>query len=156
MLLPFFIYALLHNQVDIAILLIAAIALSDALDGISARIMDQQTKIGELMDSTTDWLVILSTIITLFIIKKYLPIKVVIALLVPLVIILIAKSIYIKKKKNATPTIIGKITVSFAYITIIVILIDFAYKEIFLIIAIVLTYITMLTHLIKYINIYIK
>ena len=74
LLIPFFILSLVYNKTEIAILLFGAIAMGDALDGLSARIMKQKTKIGALLDSTTDWLAILSTLITFLFIKiRYVP-----------------------------------------------------------------------------------
>lgn len=156
LLLPFFILSLVHNKIEFAVLLFGAIALSDALDGLSARIMKQKTKIGALLDSTTDWLVILSALITFLILKKYIPLNIIIILLVPIIVSLIAKSIYIKKKKRTSPTIIGKITFAFAYITVIVLLINFAYKNIFLIAIVILAYATMITHIVKDVKLFIR
>lgn len=156
LLVPFFILALVYNKTEIAVLLFGAIAISDALDGLSARIMKQKTKIGALLDSTTDWLVILSALITFLIIKKYLSLNIIIILLIPIIISSIAKSIYIKKKKKTSPTIIGKITIAFAYITTIALLINFAYKNIFLIAIILLAYATMSNYIIKDVKLFIR
>ncbi len=156
LLVPFFILALVYNKTEIAVLLFGAIAISDALDGLSARITKQKTTIGALLDSTTDWLVILSTLITFLIIEKYLSLKIIIILLIPIIISSIAKSIYIKKKKKTSPTIIGKITIAFAYITTIALLINFAYKNIFLIAIILLAYATMSNYIIKDVKLFIR
>lgn len=156
LLLPFFIITMVYNKIEIAILLFGSIAIGDALDGLSARVMKQKTKIGALLDSTIDWLVILSTLITFLIIKKYIPLNLIIILLIPIIISLIAKSIYIKKKRNTSPTIIGKITYGFAYITIVVLLINFVYKDIFVVVMIVLAYATMITYIIKDVKLFIQ
>jgi len=153
---PFFVLSLVYNKIEIAVLLFAAIALSDALDGLSARITKQKTKIGALFDSTTDWLVIISSLITFLIIKKYIPLNIIILLLIPLIASLIAKSIYIKKTKKTNPTVIGKITYAFAYITIIALLINFAYKNLFLIAMIILAYATMLNYIIRDVKLFIR
>jgi len=155
-LIPFFVLSLVYNKTEIAILLFGAIAISDALDGLSARITKQKTRMGALLDSTADWLVILSTLITFLIIKKYIPLNLIIVLLIPIIISLIAKSIYIKKRKNTSPTVIGKITYGFAYITIVVLLINFAYKNIFVIVMIILAYATMLNYIIKDVKLFIR
>ncbi|MBW2989311.1 CDP-alcohol phosphatidyltransferase family protein [Candidatus Woesearchaeota archaeon] len=155
-LVPFFISALVRNRVELAVLLFGAIALSDALDGLSARITKQKTRIGALLDSTTDWLVILSTLITFLVIRKYIPFKLIIILLIPMAVSYVAKSIYIKKKKKTAPTVIGKISVAFAYVTTIVILIDFAYQQLFLIIMTLLAYSTMINYMIKDAKLFIR
>lgn len=156
LLLPFFIITLVYNKKEIAVLLFAAIAMSDALDGLSARITKQKTKIGALLDSTTDWLVILSTLITFLFIKGYLSIKLIIILFVPTIVGLVGKGIYIKKGKEISPTIIGKITIAFAYITTISFLINFAYKDIFVIIMIILAYATVINYIIKDVKLFIE
>lgn len=156
LLMPFFILALVYNKVEIAILLFAAIALGDALDGLSARITKQKTKIGALLDSTTDWLVILSTLITFIFIKRYLSTKMIIILLIPVVVNLITKGVYVRKEKKTSPTIIGKITIAFAYITNITLLINFVYKEIFLIILVILAYATVINYIVKDVKLFIE
>ena len=130
--------------------------IGDALDGLSARIMKQKTRIGALLDSTTDWLVILSTLITFLIIKKYISLNLIIVLLISMGVTCIAKSVYVKKKKKTSPTIIGKITIAFAYITVIALLINFAYKNLFLITITILAYATMLTYVIKDVKLFIR
>lgn len=155
LLIPFFIIYLVRGKTEVAVLLFAAIALSDALDGLSARMMKQKTRIGALLDSTTDWLVILSALITFLIIKKYISLNLIIILLIPMVVSYVAKSIYVKKMKKTSPTIIGKITTAFAYITTIALLINFAYKNIFLIGVVVLAYSTMVVYIVKDVKIFI-
>ncbi len=148
-LLPFFLFALCYNKTTLAILLFTAIALSDMLDGLSAKITKQETKIGSLLDSTTDLLILFSTLITLLFIKKYISIYMIIILIIPIIIISIAKLVYIKKRGDVSPTIIGKITVAFAYLTSIALLINFEYKTIFLIATTIFVYATMIAYIIK-------
>jgi cardiolipin synthase len=155
LLIPFFIFALVNSKLEVAIMLFATIAMGDALDGISARIMKQKTKMGALFDSVTDWLVILSALITFLIIKKYLSLNLIIVLLIPIIITLLAKSIYVKKKKKTSPTIVGKITIAFAYITTIVLLIGFTYKNVFLTVMVLFAYATMFTYIIKDVKLFI-
>ncbi len=156
LLLPFFILALVHNKIGIAILLFAVIAISDALDGFSARIMKQKTNFGAFFDTTADCVVILSILITFLIIKKYISLNLIIFLIIPTVISYVAKNIYAKKKNETSPIIIGKITVALAYITVIVLLMDLAYKNIFLTVILLLAYTTMITYIAKIVKLYIK
>ncbi len=155
LLIPFFIFALLNNKIEIAILLFGAIALGDALDGLSARVTKQKTRIGALFDTTTDWLVILSALVVFLLMKRYLSINMIVIFLIPTIIGSIAKSIYLKKKKKTSPTIVGKITIAFAYVTIIVLLINFAYRNLFLTVMIFLAYATMLNYIIKDVKLFI-
>ncbi len=156
LLIPFFISCLVRGKTEIAVLLFAAIALSDALDGLSARMMKQKTRIGALFDSITDWLVIIGALVTFLFIKRYLSANIIAILMMPIIVILIAKGIYVKKKKKTSPTIIGKITTAFAYITTVALLINFAYKDIFLIGIIVLAYATMVVYIVKDVKLFIE
>ncbi len=156
LLLPFFIITLVYNKVDIAILIFAAIALSDALDGLSARITKQKTRFGALFDTMLDWVVIISSLITFLLIKKYLSTGVIIALFIPMFGGLLLKGVYLKKLKKTTPTIIGKVTFAFAYVTVVVLLLNFAYKDIFIIITTALAYATMINYLIKDVKLFIR
>lgn len=156
LLLPFFIITLIYDKIAIAVLLFGAMAISDALDGLSARIIKQKTNIGALLDGTTDSLVIISTLITVLLIGKYVSAKIIFILLIPAVIFIITRIIYFKKTKSMQHPIMGKITGAFAYITIIAFLINFTYKDIFLIIIIILAYITMLANIIEDVKLFIE
>ena len=153
---PFFILALVRNQIEIAVMLFGAIALSDAFDGLSARIMKQKTKIGAFFDSTTDFMAIGATLITFFIMKKYIQPNLIIALAIPAIIGGIAKLVYTKKKKSTSPTVIGKVTYAFAYLTVVALLINFKYKNIFLITLTILTYAMVANYIVKDVKLYIK
>ncbi len=153
-LIPFFVISIIYNRVEFSILLFTGIALSDTLDGLSARIIKQKTKKGAIFDSLVDWLVLFS-VLTLAVFKKeYISTKIAIALMVPAVIIFITKVIYIKKQKTKTPSIIGKVMVAFAYVTVIAILIEFKYKNIFLITTTILVYATTINYVRKDIGIF--
>lgn len=154
-LLPFFIFALFYNKTEIAILLFIAIAITDALDGFSARITKQKTNFGASFDTTADCLVILLTLITFFIINKYISQNLIIFLIIPTVISYIAKRIYVKKKNETAPITVGKITVFLAYITIILLLMNLAYKDIFLITTTILAYVTMITYIVMDVKLFI-
>ena len=156
LLLPFFIFALVHNETKIAILLFAVIAISDALDGLFARITKQKTNFRAFFDTTADCVVILSILITFLVIKKYISLNLIIFLIIPTVISYVAKNIYSKKKNETSPIIIGKITVALAYITVIVLLMDLAYKNIFIAVIVLLAYTTMITYIAKIVKLYIK
>lgn len=156
LLIPFYILFLVHNKPEIAVLLFAAITISDVLDGLSARITKQKTRIGALFDSITDWVLLLSTLVALIFIRKYVTLNIIVVLIIPTIMGLILKVIYIRKKKNFSPTIIGKITFGFAYITVVAFLINFTYKGIFLITITILAYITMTTWIVRDVKIFIR
>ena len=156
LLVPFFIIMLAFNKVEIAVLLFTAIAMSDALDGISARMMKQKTKMGALLDSITDMVVLLSTLITFIFIKGYIQISKIIILLIPVGIGFIVKGVYVKKKNETSPTIIGKVAVALAYVTTIAFLIDFRYKNLFLIAVVLIAYATVATYIVKDVKLFIR
>ena len=94
---PFFILSLVYNKDAWAVLIFAAMSLSDALDGISARLTNQKTKIGALLDTTADNLVVFSTLLTFTIIRGMIPFYITIALFVAFILCALAKIIYVKK-----------------------------------------------------------
>jgi CDP-diacylglycerol---glycerol-3-phosphate 3-phosphatidyltransferase len=53
-----FVHYLLSDKLEISLLLFAVITISDKLDGISARMMNQKTEIGSWFDSFTDYTLI--------------------------------------------------------------------------------------------------
>ncbi len=147
-LIPVFIIYVINNKINIAILAFAIIAAGDKLDGISARLTKQTTEFGSILDSFTDWTFIFTATIT-FILLKYISLSIGILLIVPVVLVAIAKLYYIKRYKDAGSTAIGKITVGIGNITILTLLIDFAYKNFFLIIVIILVWLTAANFTIK-------
>src|SRR3989338_7635820 len=50
-----FVYYFFNSRIHISLLIFAIITLSDKLDGISARLMNQKTELGSGLDSFTDW-----------------------------------------------------------------------------------------------------
>ena len=73
MIIPF-VYYFLNSRINVSLFIFAAIALSDKLDGISARLMNQRTELGSGFDSFTDWTLIISTFV-LFIIRDKQPVS---------------------------------------------------------------------------------
>ncbi|HZX45612.1 MAG TPA: CDP-alcohol phosphatidyltransferase family protein [Candidatus Nanoarchaeia archaeon] len=146
---PFFILSLVYNKDAWAVLIFAAMSLSDALDGISARLTNQKTKIGALLDTTADNLVVFSTLLTFTIIRGMIPFYITIALFVAFILCALAKIIYVKKGNSTNPTIMGKLAIAFAYLTGIAYLIDFQYKLVFSLILVFFAYATVATYLAK-------
>ena len=65
-----FVYYFLNSKIHISLLIFALIALSDKLDGISAKLMNQKTELGSGLDSFTDWTLIIATFM-LLVTKNY-------------------------------------------------------------------------------------
>ncbi|MEK6946713.1 MAG: CDP-diacylglycerol--glycerol-3-phosphate 3-phosphatidyltransferase [Nanoarchaeota archaeon] len=149
-----FIYYVLKSKIYVAIILFAIITLSDKLDGISARLMNQKTEIGSAFDSFTDWTLIICTFV-LFVIKNKIELFWVILLVVPSIISGLIKMIYAKKLKVVPVTLMARLSVVLVYVTIIAILVNIEYKISFiygvslLTAAVVMVYLTMFGYIIK-------
>lgn len=143
-----FVYYLLNSKIYLAIIIFGIFTLSDKLDGISARIMNQKTEIGSFFDAFTDWTFMVTTLI-LFIFLGYFSYKIMVLFLIPLVLGAMIKIYYFKKRRKILTSSISKMAVGFAYISTLVFLIDFIYKYIFIIIALVLSYAALITFAFK-------
>ena len=60
-----FVYYFLKHRIQTSLLIFGIITLSDKLDGISARLMNQKTELGSGFDSFTDWTLIIITFLLL-------------------------------------------------------------------------------------------
>ena len=147
LIIPFVSY-IFNDKVHIALLIFAIITLSDKLDGISARLMNQKTELGSGLDSFTDWTLIITTFM-LFMIKGYITAFWVILLVIPVMISGLMKMIYARKVKTVPVTFVARLDVGLTYVTIISILIGFVYSNYLLISTIVLAYFSMTIYLIK-------
>lgn len=148
LLIPLFIIYILNYNINVAILIFALIALGDKLDGISARVTKQITEFGSAFDSFTDWTFVIATTLT-FVYTRYISIISGILLVIPLFIIAIIKLYYLRKYNKTITPIISKITVGIGYITIATILLNFVYKNVFLIVTIVMVYVTLAAFAVK-------
>ena len=147
-LIPFFIYYLVNSKRDLTLLMLGIITLSDKLDGVSARMMKQMTPLGSFLDSSTDWVFAFSSLIA-FMYKGSLTLEYGILLIVPSVFIAIVKIYYFKKHKNLVTSVISKIGVGIGYVTILALVINFVYKDIFVLISVVFVYAALANFLIK-------
>jgi len=161
-LIPGFIVAIVYKKLEIAFIIFLIAAITDALDGYIARVRNEKTKLGSILDPIADKLLITSAFITYSFLAEiplnlkmpiYIPIIVVsrdiIILLGTMIIYLLFDNIDIK------PTIIGKITTFFQMCTIIVILLRFPYSKWIWNITAILTVISGLNYVkigTKYIN----
>ncbi len=62
---PFFTLAVLSARFDIALALFVAAAITDILDGLTARMLQQQTRLGRFLDPTADKLLLVSAFVLL-------------------------------------------------------------------------------------------
>lgn len=143
-----FIYYFLSSKINISLLIFAVITLSDKLDGISARVMKQMTAFGSIFDSFTDWIFLTATFIV-FVYNKDVSLLTGILLLILSILAAIIKLYYLKKYKKIVTSMMSKITVGFSYITILAILINFIYKDLFVIISMIMMLSTVIDFFIK-------
>jgi len=126
MIIPF-VYYFLNFKIRISLLIFVIITLSDKLDGLSARLMNQKTELGSGLDSFTDWTLIIVTFLLLVYIN-YVNILWVALLIISSLISGLLKITYARKLKIVPVTIIARLSVGLTYITIISILIKLVFK----------------------------
>lgn len=149
-----FVYYFLNSNIKVSLLIFAIIALSDKLDGISARMMHQKTELGSGLDAFTDWTLINITFI-LLVMKNHLSVFWVILLIIPSIISGTAKMAYTKKQKIVPVTIAARLGVGLTYITIISILVTLVYNinigyNLYLLTAtVIMAYLSMILYIFK-------
>ncbi len=143
-----FVYYFLDSKIHVSLLIFALITLSDKLDGISARLMNQKTELGSGLDSFTDWTVIFATFM-LFVVKNYISAFWIVLLVIPSIISGVMKMTYAKRLKIVPVTFIARLSVGLTYITILSILINSRYEFYLLIAAVLMTYLSMVVYAIK-------
>ena len=141
-------YFFLDSKIHIVLLIFAIIALSDKLDGISARLMNQKTELGSGLDSFTDWTSIIAMLV-LLVVKDYIGLAWVILLVAPSIVSGTMKILYAKKQKIVPVTFIARLSVGLTYLSIISILINFKYYFYMLTFTIFLVYASMLVYVLK-------
>ena len=143
-----FAYYFLNSNIKISLLIFALIALSDKLDGISARIMHQKTELGSGLDSFTDWTLITTTFV-LMAVKSYISASWVALLVAPSVVSGAMKMAYAKRQKIVPVTFVARMSVGFMYILIISIFINFEYKTQLMALTAATVYISMIVYVFK-------
>ena len=143
-----FLYYLLNSEIKISLIIFALITLSDKLDGVSARLMNQKTELGSGLDSFTDWTLITVTFF-LMVAKNYINGLWAVLLVAPSVISGIMKMAYAKKQKVVPVTFVARMSVGLMYIAILSILINFEYKFYLLILTAATVYISMIVYVFK-------
>ncbi len=146
-----FVHYFLNSRMSIAILIFAIISLSDKLDGISARIMNQKTELGSGLDSFTDWTLITVTFLLLYI-KDRISLFWILLFMVPTAISGIMKMIYAKRQKIVPVTFIARLGVGLTYVTIISIFIRFEHRFYLLIATALTIYFSMAVYIFKTLN----
>ena len=135
-LVPVFITAVLYHRLDFAFIVFLGASFTDALDGYLARVRNEKTRLGAIMDPLADKMLIGSAFVSFSIVTGlpvymkmpvYVPIIVisrdVIILLGVVMIYLLTGGVEIK------PTMLGKLTTVFQMMTILALLLKFMYSS---------------------------
>jgi cardiolipin synthase (CMP-forming) len=106
---PFLVAAILENRVGLSFILFVAAGLTDALDGVLARVLKQRTILGEYLDPIADKL-LLSTLFLVLMYKGLMPTTVTILVFGRDVgILLVAAVLYaVAGRREFGPSIFGK------------------------------------------------
>ena len=108
--LPFLVDAILDNNFPLALLLLVLAALTDFLDGLLARLLKQQTMLGQYLDPIADKL-LLSTLFVVLSIDHKIPIKFTVFVFTRDIAILIVSAVLytIAGLRDFRPSIFGKL-----------------------------------------------
>jgi len=128
--------AVLYYRLDLALVVFILASITDGLDGYLARLLDQKTKLGAMMDPVADKLLIVSAFISLSFVSGLpayirMPVYVPLAVISRDVIILLGAGIIYFNNGSVVikPTGISKITTFFQMLTIIAVLLKFIYSS---------------------------
>jgi cardiolipin synthase len=110
-LIPFFINLMFYGYYKEGLLVFIAACITDALDGLIARLMNMKTELGAFLDPMADKLLILSAFVTLVLLNK-LPVWLVIIVVSRDAILTIGSLIIYITTSNIKiqPSLIGKLT----------------------------------------------
>jgi cardiolipin synthase len=135
-LIPVFITAIMYHRLDIGFIIFLIATITDGLDGYIARMRNEKTRFGAIMDPIADKMLIGSAFIS-FSLVSGLPDYLKMPVYVPIIIIsrdvfimLGAMIIYLLAGKiDVKPTIVGKMTTFFQMLTIVCVLLRFTYSS---------------------------
>jgi len=110
-LIPFFVNFMIYGYYPAALLVFGAACITDALDGLIARLMNQKTALGAFLDPMADKLLILSAFITLVALHR-LPFWLLIIVISRDAILTIGSLViyFMKDSLKIIPSLLGKLT----------------------------------------------
>lgn len=122
---PVFVILLLRDLFPLALLVFAIAGISDGLDGLIARYMNQRTALGAILDPAADKLLLISSFVALAVLG-IVPPWVTVIVITRDVIILVGLAILMltEKKYEVRPTLVSKCTTTVQIVTVLVILYD--------------------------------
>ncbi len=125
LLIPFYIGLLIYGKYDQALIVLVVAGLTDALDGAIARVKNQYTRLGAVLDPLADKLLLTSGFITLSMIHL-IPLWVTILVVSRDVILLLGTAVahFTDSRVDLTPTFLGKGTtfLQLAYVVTVIFL----------------------------------
>ncbi len=122
---PLFVILLLRRSFDMALLVFFIAGVSDGLDGLIARWLNQRTALGAYLDPMADKLLLVSAYITLPVMDAIPDWLSVIVISRDVIILLgIATLTLTEKKYEVRPTFVSKCTTTLQIVTVIVVLLD--------------------------------
>ncbi len=126
---PFIVYAIHEERAVLALILMGVAGITDMLDGAIARYFNQRSMVGAYMDPLADKLMLVSSIVTLYLIHQV-PLYLFLAVLFRDLIIVIGAIAYelITHKLEMRPTIPSKITTFLQIVFVLVVLSDMAWQ----------------------------
>ena len=141
---PFIVFAILEEQPVMALLLMGVAGLTDMLDGAIARYLDQRSTVGAYMDPLADKLMLISTIVTLYMIDQ-LPLFLFLAVVFRDIIIMVGAIAYemVTHQLEMQPSMTSKITTALQITLVLTVLAEMAWQipgELFQQVAIWLTF----------------
>ena len=109
-LIPVFVSALLYRKYDYALYVFIAAAVTDFLDGLIARVKNQQTELGKFLDPVADKFLLVTSFV-LFAIYKLVPMWLTITVISRDVIIVTGWLMlyFITRRTKVEPTVLGKL-----------------------------------------------
>ena len=122
---PLFVILLIRSQFTQALLVFAIAGLTDGLDGLIARCLDQRTALGAYLDPIADKLLLVSSYVALSVLEV-IPAWVAVVVIARDVIIVLGIAVFTLTEKKYTihPTIISKCTTTAQIFAILVTLFD--------------------------------
>ena len=126
---PFIIFAILEEQPVLALVLMGIAGLTDMLDGAIARYFNQRSTVGAFMDPLADKLMLISTIVTLYMIDQ-LPLFLFLAVVFRDIIIMVGAIAYEMVTHNLImqPSMTSKITTVLQIILVLTVLAEMAWQ----------------------------
>lgn len=122
---PVFVILLLRDLFSLALLVFAIAGISDGLDGLIARYMNQRTTLGAYLDPAADKLLLISSFVALAVLGV-IPAWVTVIVIARDVIILLGLAILMltEKKYIVSPTLVSKCTTTAQILTVLITLYD--------------------------------